>query len=288
VSSLLHPGAVRVEELTDGDHAELLELLEAEPVVNAVVQARVLSAGGLSRGRLGGSVLGTRDGTGRLSGALFQGGNLIPVGGGPQEWAALAEHAARTFPSASSIVGPATAVSAIWRVLAESWPAPRIVRSAQPVLVLDHTAAPSAGDPRVRAARATDLDRYVPAAAAMFAEELQVSPYRLTSVADYRRRVAALIAEERAFAVFDHDGDVIFKADLGAVTAHTCQVQGVWVRPDLRGRGLGRAALAQVLRHALQLAPTVSLYVNDFNTPARRLYAALGMRPVTTFSTVLF
>ncbi|MCW2493476.1 MAG: family N-acetyltransferase, partial [Frankiales bacterium] len=35
-------------------------------------------------------------------------------------------------------------------------------------------------------------------------------------------------------------------------------------------------------------APTVSLYVNDFNTPARRMYDRLGMRQAGVLSTVLF
>jgi predicted GNAT family acetyltransferase len=46
--------------------------------------------------------------------------------------------------------------------------------------------------------------------------------------------------------------------------------------------------LAAVLARALTLAPTVSLYVNDFNEPARRMYRRLGMRQVATLSTVLF
>jgi predicted GNAT family acetyltransferase len=59
------------------------------------------------------------------------------------------------------------------------------------------------------------------------------------------------------------------------------------VRPDLRGRGIGTAGLATVLTHALTLAPTVSLYVNDFNVPAMKAYRRLGMRQVATLSTVL-
>jgi predicted GNAT family acetyltransferase len=105
---------------------------------------------------------------------------------------------------------------------------------------------------------------------------------------DYRQRVAALIRDGRAFAIFDEHGDVVFKADLGAVSPHTCQVHGVWVHPDLRGRGISAPALAAVLQHALDLAPTVSLYVNDFNTAARRLYGRLGMRQIGELSTVLF
>jgi predicted GNAT family acetyltransferase len=36
------------------------------------------------------------------------------------------------------------------------------------------------------------------------------------------------------------------------------------------------------------VAPSVTLYVNDFNEPARRVYARCGFRPVGTFATVLF
>ena len=97
-----------------------------------------------------------------------------------------------------------------------------------------------------------------------------------------------MLATGRAFGVVDRDGRMAFKADIGALTDATCQLQGVWVRPDLRGRGLGTAALAGVVHHALRLAPSVSLYVNDFNTAARRMYAKLGMRQIATLTTVLF
>ena len=60
------------------------------------------------------------------------------------------------------------------------------------------------------------------------------------------------------------------------------------MRPDMRGRGVGTGAMAAVIDYALQLAPRVSLYVNDFNYPARRLYERLGMRRIGTLSTVLF
>jgi predicted GNAT family acetyltransferase len=46
--------------------------------------------------------------------------------------------------------------------------------------------------------------------------------------------------------------------------------------------------MAAVIEHALRLAPSVSLYVNDFNEPARRLYDRLGLREVGILSTVLF
>ena len=160
------------------------------------------------------------------------------------------------------------------------------MRYAQPLLVAEHAPAVPV-DRRVRPVRPDEFDAYLPAAIAMFTEELGVPPTAAGGGLNYRRRVEWLIRSQRAFGIVDGDGRIAFKADLGAVSARTCQVQGVWVRPDLRGRGLGTAALAAVLDHALTLAPSVSLYVNDYNVAARRMYARLGMREVATLATVL-
>lgn len=46
--------------------------------------------------------------------------------------------------------------------------------------------------------------------------------------------------------------------------------------------------MAAVLRYALaDVAPVVSLYVNDYNTPARKAYARVGFREAA-FMSVLF
>jgi hypothetical protein len=278
----------RVVALTDASRRELERLVDADPIVNAVVAARIGSFRSLESIMLGGTLLGARDG-GALSAAVFSGGNLIPIGGAEEDWDALAEALLRHPRQCTSLVGRDDAVSAMWRVLEPVWGPARAIREAQPLLVLGRgDVAGRSPDPRLRAMRSGDLERYLPAAAAMFTEELGISPLAGAVGASYRRRVHSLLANGRAFGIVDADGRVAFKADLGVLTASTCQIQGVWTRPDLRGRGIGTAGLAGVLLQALRLAPTVSLYVNDFNMPARRLYARLGMRQLATLSTVLF
>jgi predicted GNAT family acetyltransferase len=82
---------------------------------------------------------------------------------------------------------------------------------------------------------------------------------------------------------------VVFKAELGAVTDRACQVQGVWVAPAYRGRGLSETGMAAVVATALrEVAPVVSLYVNDFNLPARAAYRRVGFSEVGVFMSVLF
>lgn len=280
--------ARRVEVITGANRAEVERLAAADPLVNAVVTARLASCRTLEPARLGGVLLGARR-HGALSGAVFNGGNLLPIGGDADDWTALAEEVAQVGRVCTSIVGAADAVTTMWTVLEPQWGPARAVRHGQPLLAL-HRGDPilARADRRVRVMHPEALGRYLPAAAAMFEEELGISPFAGRNGGSYRQRVENLLAAGRSFGIADRDGRIEFKADIGALTDRTCQLQGVWVRPELRGRGLGTAALAAVLAHALKLAPSVSLYVNDFNTAARRMYEKVGMYQVATLKTVLF
>lgn len=279
--------AVRTVDVISATSRRALEALVAEdPVVNAVVAARLAAYRTVDPVRLGGVMLGSWS-AGRLTGAAFNGGNLVPVGGTRADWVPLAEQVATQPRVCTSLVGPADAVAAMWEVLEPRWAPARAVRR-QPLLVRSRSESSDVRpDPRVRLMHPEDIERYLPAAAAMFEEELEISPFAGGSGSFYRRRVESLLAAGRCFGIVGTDATIVFKADLGALTDATCQVQGVWVRPDLRGRGMGTAALAAVFAHALRLAPTVSLYVNDFNLAARRVYAKLGMRQIATLRTVL-
>lgn len=274
--------------LTAGDQPSVRSLVSRDRVLNCVLDSRLQASQDLNPRRLGGFLWGVDGGPGDiLRAAALHGGNLIPLG---QDLAALqviAAQLARSGRGCSSIVGAADAVAVMWTTLARSWGPARVLRLDQPLLSTD-SPAPVEPDPAVRQVRPAELSRFLPAAVAMFTEELEISPLGNDSGRGYRNRVAQLIGSGRAFARFDDRGRVEFKAEVAALGSATAQIQGVWVRPDLRGRGIGTAAMAAVLRLALELAPSVSLYVNDFNTAGRRMYDRLGMRQVNTLRTVLF
>lgn len=272
-----------IRPLGVADLATVQALVDAEPYAHAVLAARLERARGVS---LAGELLGI-GASDRLDAACYVGGNVLPVGGGPESWMQLAQYLGRRPRTCSSIIATADTISVLWPALAPRWGPARAVRACQPLLMLDAPAVVGA-DPYVRPARRHELDRYLPAAAAMFDEEMGLTPLRGPTAHAYRSRIEDLIACGRAFVRTDSWGEVVFKAELAAVSRRTSQVQGVWVRPDCRGRGIASAAMAAVVEYALRLAPSVSLYVNDYNVPARRLYARLGMRPVGTLATVLF
>jgi hypothetical protein len=280
--------APAVATLGAGHEAEVARLLDDDPFVNVTLASRLTASRSLTPAMLGGPMLGVRDRDGALLAAAFNGGNLLPVGGDRQALVQLANAVGDTRRNCTSIVGRADAVAAMWPVLKTAWGPAREIRTEQPLLMIDDLATLPAGDPRVRRIKPEESERYLHAAAAMFTEELGISPLLERNGMAYRRRIGALIAAGHAFGLLDETGKILFKADVGALSRHTCQIQGVWVRPELRGQGIGTSAMASVIRFALELAPSVSLYVNHFNEPARRVYDRLGMRQVATLSTVLF
>ncbi|WBB89149.1 DUF4081 domain-containing GNAT family N-acetyltransferase [Verrucosispora sp. WMMC514] len=274
-----------VRQIGESERRAVERLLDLDPFASAQVAERV-AARGLAWWRAEGRVLGY--GSRRhLESVCWLGGNLTPVLAGPQAIAAFADLLAGEERLCSSIVGRADAVLQLWERLSDTWGPARDVRPNQPLLVTD-ALPPVPVDPQVRRVHSGELDRLFPAAVAMYTEEVGISPLVDDGGRGYRRRVTEMIRSGRAYARFV-DGRVVFKAELAVVTRRTAQVQGVWVAPEWRGRGIATAAMAAVVADALtRVAPTVSLYVNDFNLPARRVYERCGFRPVGTLATVLF
>ncbi|MGW6576488.1 GNAT family N-acetyltransferase [Streptomyces sp. NPDC054945] len=274
----------RVLEPSDLDAA--MEILGREPVENAFVTSRVQVAG-LDPWRLGGEMWGWYA-DGELRSLCYAGANLVPVCAGPDAVRAFADRARRTGRRCSSIVGPAEATRLLWQLLEPSWGPAREVRSHQPLMIIERPSTTVEADPQVRRIRKDEMELIMPACVAMFTEEVGISPMAGDGGLLYQARVAELVAGGRSFARVD-DGKVVFKAEIGAATARACQIQGVWVDPEFRGLGHSETGMAAVVAYALRdVAPVVSLYVNDFNTAARAAYHRVGFREVGAFMSVLF
>lgn len=270
-----------VKQITERDLTPVLRALGRDVLANCMVLARV-EANGVSRARLG-AELWTNDHPERS--LCFSGANLIPLHGDAHAVRAFAERAGSQPRVCSSLVGAAGLVLPMWEILSERWGAAREVRARQPLLALPGPPK-CALDLLVRRVRPAEIDNYLPASVAMFTEEVGVDPRLPDHGHSYRRRVQEVIADGRAYARFE-EGQVIFKAEVGARSAQVSQIQGVWVHPDRRSEGLGTrgtAAVAALIR-ASHRHPT--LYVNDFNAAARRAYERVGFVQVDTFATVL-
>lgn len=268
--------------LDERDRPEVQLVLDSDPVAACMVASRVELAG-VDSWRLGGELWGVGS---RLEGLCFVGANLVPLRGTRPALRAFAERARRRGRGCSSLVGRAELVLQLWSELEQDWAPAREVRADQPLMVLP-TRPSGSPDPMVRQVHPHELDRYLPAAVAMFTEEVGVDPRLGDGGAGYRARVAEQIASGRAFARFE-DGAVVFKAEIGALSTRVGQIQGVWVHPDRRGRGMGTAGTAAVVDRLVSMGRVASLYVNGYNAPARAAYTRIGFTQVASFATVLF
>ena len=265
-----------------GAAATVAEVLAADPVGCCLVASRFEMAG-MDRQLLGGSFWGVDGGRRAL---CFSGANLMPLTGDGAALSALAEALGPQGRGCAAIVGHAGPTLPLWERLAPAWGAAREIRPNQPLLACpDPPAVPD--DEQVVQVGTDRLADYYPAAVAMFTEEVGADPTAGDGGRGYRSRVAGLLSAGRAFARFDGH-QVVFKAEIGALSRRVAMIQGVWVHPAWRGRGLAAPATAAVARAAQRMGRLPSLYVNAHNAAARAAYARVGFGQVGTFASVLF
>jgi len=224
---------------------------------------------------------------GNLKSVLMTGANIVPVNTSliaRQEFATVLNRSGRR---SSSIVGPAEEVLDLWSRVSASWGPAREVRGNQPVLSMRSNSSVEI-DHDVRYSNLSDLEDLVPACIAMFTEEVGISPTINGGGNAYRNRISELVSSRRSFVKY-LGSELVFKAEIGTVGAGVAQIQGVWVKPEHRGKGISVSAMAAVVKLVLaDVAPVVSLYVNDYNEVALKTYRSVGFEQVDTFATVLF
>lgn len=277
--------APRVRALTSADRDEALSFLARSPIENLFLAAKV-AAYGIDRRRLG-NVYAYQQG-GEVTALMLDGGTVFVAGFDP---GALPAFVGQLGPvrRCTSILGPSISVLGLHLGLTErwrgSWGNVSNIRAHQPLMLLETPPAVEA-DPRVRQLTVDDYPSYLDASVNMYTDEIGSSPFKYGS--GYERFVMQRLVDGDAYGVVDERGTVIFKADLGPKLGRQAQLQGVWVEPALRGRGMSVPALAGMLSLAMQRFPQISLYVNDFNTPAIKAYERLGFVEVGALATVHF
>jgi len=282
-----------------------LELCAQDPVAYVVPTMHLEQA--LRSGHLSAGLWSVRRRAGLmrdLTGVVWNGANFTAVLPPADEHshdaqrADVAAGAVARLARPAAMVGVADVTLDLWGRLEPWWGPARELRPRQVSMAIGgparHVDPLNADDLRleaVRRATAEDYDDLLPACVHMFIGEVGYDPMRHGRVA-YEDRLRQLVRGGRAFLQYgtvEGRRAVVFKSEVGALGGSVAQLQGVWVHPAARGRGLARAGLAAVIEAAqATLAPTVSLYVNDFNTAALAAYDAVGFERVGMFSTVMF
>jgi len=184
------------------------------------------------------------------------------------------------------LLGPRAIVLEYWQHVTSWHPAPRLVRERQYVMKVDRaTLRPYDRSVVVRRARIDEWTAVADNSAMMIEQELDYDPRRASP--EFTANVRAMI-ERGLWWVGESLGRLCFFCNVGPWSSETAQLQGIWTPSDLRGKGLATASLGAICDRLLSMSPTLSLYVNSFNTPAIALYERTGFTMVSEFATLLF
>lgn len=279
MATLPAEGRWSIRSLSEEDVRSALEFLERDPLINVylvsrVVEERVLAASQMVVVRYNGAIV--------LVASLAT--NIV-LSGDPSVSREITDAAVslvadrilqRMLP-VRAIISPAQLVEQLWTDLRRHLDPPTVVRMNQPVYAIRRQFDfPDLTDARFSTMR--DLDQLVPACAAMHKEEVGIDPLQRDAMG-YRERIRELVEKKRSV-IRVVDGVIASKCEFSAFTNDAVQLMGVWTDPRYRRRGLGKEMLREVCGHLFRRGRTVTLFVNDFNTPAIGLYEDLGFQRI--------
>ena len=258
---------VTVFELAEEDRNEVLAFLAERPR-HTVCMTGFIRDNGLVSPHNRGTFYGCRNSEDRLEGvALIGHATLIEArtSRAMREFGLVAQTHTRTH----MIMGEVDAVEEFWKYYADEGQEMR--RACRELLFeLRHAMDVPGEIGEMRLANLGDLDQIVPVQAAMAEFESGVNPFE-ADPEGFRARCARRIEMGRIW-VLEEDGKLVFKADILADTPDVIYLEGVWVAPAERGKGIGRKCMRQLCRDLLTRSKSVCLLVNAESERAHTFY----------------
>jgi ribosomal protein S18 acetylase RimI-like enzyme len=126
----------------------------------------------------------------------------------------------------------------------------------------------------LRPATRKDLEHVVQAQAAMVLEISGVDPLK-KDPEGFRKRYLRRIEKKRVWVLIEN-GRLVFKADVIADTPQASYIEGIYVTPEERGKGLGRRCVTDLGRNLLKRTKAIYLFVENQNSRTKSFYLKLG------------
>ena len=273
-----------VRPLTIADRTALTAFLLEDVGTNAFLLGWVASQGTNSSEAY--TLVGAWSADGALRAVALIGriGVLCASHGVPADGSEWARQAAGRGVHLTTILGPTSVVAGVLEGI--DVPADSAIL-AQRVYVLTELAEPRPTERSLRRAQLVDTDALFEASLQMHEEEVG-RPVPAARHHKLRRSIESKVAGGQIWCLYDNfAGSLVFKAAVGAAADAVAQLEGVWVPPQARRRGIARRCVSELCARLLRRHQCVSLYVGLDNAPARDLYASLGFRAGTPFTSAL-
>lgn len=281
--SSLQCASLEFAPATEGMEEEILSTLGAPTLTNVVMGGFIRDNGLLSPQNRGHFYV-CRNERQKLEGVALIGHSIL--------FEAFSESAvegfaaiARREASSHLLMGEHTAVQRFWSYYSDQDQSPRHVC---PVLFLRRSEQflNQKDVPGLRLAKPEDLEPVVRAQAAMAFETSGVDPLRKDPIG-FRQRYLRRIDNNRVW-VLMNNRQLIFKLDVITSTPDATYIEGVYVSPEERGKGLGQSCLTAVGRELLEHTKAIQLFVENENTRTTAFYSRLGFNVAGQYDLLYF
>ena len=270
-----------VEELGAEREGEVMEFLGERPG-HTFGMIGFIRSNGLVSPHNQGAFYACRDKYGKLQGVALIGRYILLETRSDAAIEAFAR-LAQDCRTAHMLLGEQETVETFWNYYSEGGQAARrfcrelLFEQQWPVEVRE--AAPG-----LRLATLDDLDLVVPAHAQTAFEESGIDPLK-ENPEGFRKRCARRIEQGQTW-VWVEEGALMFKAEVLTDTPEVAYLEGVWVNPVERGKGIGLRCMSQLTRELLSRTASVCLLVNDRFQAAQRFYKKAGYKFVSHYDTI--
>ena len=268
------PDLTRLELLSKSNRDEVFEFLNSRPV-HTVVMTSFLADNGFESEYNRGRYFGYRSVAGNLEGVALIGHTTLVEAHSEEALAAFAFEAKRSEIPVYLMMSEGKVIERFWEYFKQDNAKPRHVFTEKlfetrfPLMVLDCGW-------NVRRANPDELSQVAEAHAEVAFIESGDDPLK-EDPEGFLHRCLRRIEQGRCFVVFEN-GKLLFKADVVAETEKVVYLEGVYVAPEMRGKGIGPKCLSRLTTMLLEKVENVCMLSNLKFESAHRSFEKAGYR----------
>lgn len=268
------PDLSNVVEFTTEDSIEVLAFLAIRPV-HTVIMTSFINDNGIVSELNRGKFYGFRNSEGTLEGVALIGHSTIVEARSDEALKALAFTARASETPIHLLMSSGDHAETFWKYLDGGANEPRL-KCTEALFEITFPLAVQECEWKIETAKMSHLLPIAIAHAEVALMESGVDPM-VKDREGFLKRVARRIEQKRVFVVVDGD-TVIFKADVIAETNDVIYLEGVYVAPEYRGRGIGSKCMSALSSTLLSRVDHVCLLSNVEFEGAHKTYQKAGFR----------
>ncbi len=268
--------------LTDFDTVEVLNFLKKRPVQTVVMTSLILDNGLQSLDNRG-KFYGYRNSGGFLEGVALIGHTTLIESRSNEALIAFALKARQPETPIHLIMSDKETTKTFWQYLSGGNRKPRLI-CTELLFELNFPFPVQNCQWNVRLAEVEELEQVAEAHAEVAFIESGVDPL-IRDREGFLKRTLKRIEKQRTFVVFEN-GKLLFKADIVAETSEVFYLEGIYVAPEMRGKGIGSKCLSKLSLELLNRKQHICLLTNVEFKSAHLSFEKAGYKNTDSCTTI--